>query len=104
MFLRLTLTIATLGLVLSQGPARAETTSISCFGGRGAGSCVIVEGGGGNPHVRTIPAPKTEQEKAESAQRERLWVSRCKPQMTVDDYGVQRYAYSARGCEFGKYQ
>jgi hypothetical protein len=98
------LTIAALGLALTQVPAQADTVLLSCFGGRGAGSCVIVEGGGGNPHVRTIAGPTTEQDKAESAQRERLWVARCKPQMAVDDMGVQRYTYAAPGCDFGKYQ
>lgn len=104
MNLKLTLTIATLGLALSQVPAQAQTTSVSCFGGRGSASCVIVEGGGGNPQVRSIPELKTDQEKAESAQRERLWVQRCKPQMALDGYGVARLTYAAASCEFGKYQ
>jgi hypothetical protein len=104
MYLRLTLTIATLGLALSQGPAQAGSAMLSCFGGTGLGSCVLNYGGSGNPHVRTIAGPVTDQDKAESAQRERLWVARCKPQMTVDNLGVQRYTYSAPGCDFGKYQ
>jgi hypothetical protein len=105
MNLRLTLTIATLGLALTQVPAQAGSAMLSCFGGRGVGTCVLNYGGGdGNPHVRTIPAPATEQDKAESAQRERLWVARCKPQMAVDDFGVQRYTYAASACDFGKYQ
>lgn len=105
MSMRATLTIAALGLALSQVPAQAESTRMtSCFGGWFNGTCVRVFGGGGNPHIRTIAEPRTDQERAESAQRERLWVARCKPQMTVDGMGVQRYAYAASGCEFGKYQ
>jgi hypothetical protein len=77
---------------------------ITCFGGWSSGTCVRVDGDGSNPHIRTIPAPATEQDKAESAQRERLWVARCKPQLVVDDMGVQRYTYAAPGCDFGKYQ
>ncbi len=65
MNLRLTLTIATLGLALTQVPAQAGSAMLSCFGGRGVGTCVLNYGGGdGNPHVRTIPAPATEQDKA----------------------------------------
>ena len=75
----------------------------SCGGARGSVGC-IWRNGTANTHVRKIAEARNEQDKAESAQRERLWVSRCRPRMTVDDLGVQRYAYAAAGCEFGKYQ
>ena len=93
---------ALLMTVLAQTPVQAEGV-VSCSGGRGFGSC-IWRNGTSQTHVRKISEPKTDQDKAESAQRERLWVARCRPRMTVDDLGVQRYAYSAAGCEFGKYQ
>ena len=103
MYLRATLTIATLGLALSQAPAQADTYMLNCFGGRGAGSCVLSNGG--RPiRISGRARTKTDQDKAESAQRERLWVARCKPQMAVDDFGVQRYTYAASACDFGKYQ
>ena len=101
----LTLTMTALFVALAQIPASADTRSVTCFGTRNAVSCYGTSREGvPNVHVRNIPEPKSEQDKAESAQRERLWVARCRPRMTVDDLGVQRYAYAAAGCEFGKYQ
>ena len=102
----LTLTIAAMLAVLAQVPAFAESGAVSCAGGRGYGFYVgcIWRDDTSSTYVRKIAGPKNDQDKAESAQRERLWVARCRPRMTVDDLGVQRYAYAAAGCEFGKYQ
>lgn len=97
-------TMVALVMALAQAPMPASAEGVaSCGGGRGYVGC-IWRNGTANTHVRKLPEPKSEQEKAESAQRERLWVARCRPRMTVDDLGVQRYAYAAAGCEFGKYQ
>jgi hypothetical protein len=102
----LTLTMTALFVALAQTPALADRTgSVTCFGSRNAVSCFgTSRDGPPSVHVRNIPEPKSEQDKAESAQRERLWVARCRPRMTVDELGMQRYAYAAAGCEFGKYQ
>lgn len=35
-------------------------------------------------------------------ERYRRWIARCHPVMKQDAYGVHRYQYAARGCEFGK--
>lgn len=100
----LTLTMIALATALVQAPAPAQAEGVvSCSGGYGFVGCTW-RNGTGSTHVRKIAEPKTEQERAESAQRERQWVSRCRPRLTVDDLGVQRYAYAAAGCEFGKYQ
>jgi len=57
-----------------------------------------------NPYVIPVPKPKTEKEVAEAAERDRLWVARCKPVIRQDQYGVRRYHYAAPGCEYGKYE
>ena len=101
----LTLTMTALLVALATPALADRTRSVTCFGSWGSVSCIgTSREGGPMGNIRKIPEPKTEQDKAESAQRERLWVARCRPRMTVDDLGVQRYAYSAPGCEFGKYQ
>jgi len=41
-------------------------------------------------------------EKRAAAERERLWVKHCDPQIDFDRYGVARYHYAAPGCEFGR--
>lgn len=98
-----TLTIATLLTMLAAPvPASAEG-AVSCSGGWGFVGCTW-RNGTGKTHVRAVPQPKSEQDKAESAHRERLWVARCRPRLTVDDLGMQRYAYAASACDLGKYQ
>lgn len=43
-------------------------------------------------------------ETAASAERERKWLTRCRPVRREDALGVSRYVYAASGCEFGKLQ
>jgi hypothetical protein len=83
--------------------ARAETVSgmraTSCYGGGPYFGCVTTwhkTWGNGRPRQMT------EQERAESAERDRRWVDRCRPMIRQDRYGVDRYHYAAPGCEFGK--
>lgn len=87
--------------------ARADSTTVfSCVGAggffSGAGNCVKIRREGpsqaGILHART-PNPE---ELAEARERDRKWLARCRPVLRQDDYGVSRYHYSARGCEFGK--
>lgn len=33
--------------------------------------------------------------------RDANWVARCKPTIKADRYGVSRYSYAAKGCEWG---
>jgi hypothetical protein len=51
-----------------------------------------------------VPQPRSDEEIAESAARDRLWQARCRPVIHQDIYGVKRYIYSAPGCEYGKYE
>jgi hypothetical protein len=90
------------------GPAPAQAAdrwSTNCVGSRGLFSCVDQWGPGGSiVQVITVPAVRDDREAAASAERERLWVARCRPVSRLDDHGVRRFSYAAPGCEFGKYE
>jgi hypothetical protein len=103
--------------LLHASPAQAGSVySTSCSGGfgygygggsisgYGLGGCVEIERGLVNPYVIGVPPPKTEKEIADAAERERLWLARCRPVIRQDHYGVRRYHYAAPGCEYGKYE
>ena len=75
----------------------------TCIGSPGVISCV---GGvpGGFSQIVKLPPPRDEVEAAASAERDRLWLARCRPVSRIDPYGVRRFAYTAPGCEFGQYE
>jgi hypothetical protein len=87
---------------LALGVARADTLWVGgCTGGHGAGNCVLLKSSGGDPHIRTVPEPQSDADKERAAERDRKWLERCQPVIAQDHYGVPRYEYAARGCEFG---
>ena len=45
-----------------------------------------------------------QREQAETDERERKWLARCRPEIRQDRYGVSRYHYAAAGCEYGRSQ
>ena len=101
-----------LGLVLTvcaiggaSAPARAWTDTYmgSCVFAGGAFSCAsqFRYGHPGNNGITSLREP-TEEDLAESRERERRWVERCRPQLRPDAHGVNRYVYAARGCEYGQ--
>ena len=73
----------------------------SCIGGARGFNCVEQWGPAGDPNVRAVPRPLGEEEKAQAAARERRWLAQCQPEIRRDPYGVARYIYAARGCEYG---
>jgi len=75
--------------------------TLNCVGGRGSVSCVGQWGPGGDPNVRTVPKPLGEDERAQAAARDRKWLAKCDPVIERDRFGVARYHYAARGCEYG---
>jgi hypothetical protein len=75
-----------------------------CVGGAGAVNCVVRWGEAGDPYIRVVPQPITEDERKQSAERDHKWEQRCRPTIVQDRYGVARYQYSALGCEFGVIQ
>jgi hypothetical protein len=83
-------------------PAYADKLIVSgCVGMWGAGTCVFRKGPAGDPYVRLVPEPEGQAEQSRSAERDRRWQDRCRPVVVQDRYGVPRYRYAARGCEFG---
>jgi len=74
--------------------------AVSCVGSAGAISCAGRWEWTGEGRRRQL----TEQEEAESAERHRKWVARCRPVIKQDQFGVGRYFYAAPGCEYGKYE
>jgi hypothetical protein len=94
-------------LILTVAPSFAQTDQVrtsNCLGGFYRGfSCVTVwRQGPLNPHVTRVPQPISEQERLEYQQRDKRWQARCQPVVRQDEYGVPRYSYAARGCEFGR--
>jgi len=82
--------------------ARADFLIVGgCVGGRGALNCVVRKGPVGDPYVRQVPPPDTEAEKDRTTRRDQKWMDRCRPVIVQDGYGVPRYHYSAKGCDFG---
>jgi hypothetical protein len=91
--------------LLMLSPALADNVrSTSCVGTRSSTSCVTTwRRGVVDPFVREL-APRSEQEIAESKEREQKWRTRCRPTVQQDRYGVSRYTYAGPGCEFGSYE
>jgi hypothetical protein len=75
--------------------------NLSCVGGAGGVNCVGQWGPGGDPNVRAVPKPLDDEDKVQAAARERKWLAQCQPLLRRDPYGVARYIYAARGCEYG---
>jgi hypothetical protein len=106
--------VATLGglaamLAASAGGAQAQSVTDtvvgSCVYAYGMVNCVrqFRYGDTGNKGVQNLKEPSEEQA-AESRERERQWVARCQPALRQDGYGVSRYQYAAQGCEYGKFE
>ena len=55
-----------------------------------------------NVHIVAVPQPISVDERAAAEARDRRWVARCRPVIRQDEYGVPRYVYAARGCEYGR--
>jgi hypothetical protein len=98
--------LAALALIMAT-PAHAESGAIaggsSCFGSIfGSRSCVWNQGPMQHPNVRTVPQALSAEEGARADARDKRWVERCSPRIRQDDFGVPRYVYAARGCEYGR--
>jgi hypothetical protein len=72
----------------------------SFFGRQNGVNCVLRWGQAGSTNIRQVPEASGE-ERSLAAERDRKWQERCKPAIAQDRYGVPRYIYAARGCEFG---
>jgi hypothetical protein len=70
--------------------------------GDSSDSCVEIRRELTNPYVIHIQGPQTPQDVAEATEQDRLWQARCRPTVQQDMFGINRYAYAAPGCEYGK--
>jgi hypothetical protein len=90
---------AVLMLPVTALPAAADSTrSTNCVFVGGSLSCVT------NWRHSEPAAPKapTDQEIAEAREREQKWEAFCRPYVWQDEFGVRRYGYTERGCEYGR--
>ncbi len=84
-------------------PSITDTVVGSCVFHRGAGHCVrqFRYNDRGSAGIQRLREP-SEDEVAETRERERRWAARCRPLLRTDAYGVNRYVYAAPGCEYGQ--
>jgi hypothetical protein len=94
------LSVVVLALIVSAAYADGMFVG-GCIGQQGALNCVGRWGDATDPYIRKVPEPADDAERQRSAERDRKWEARCHPQIAQDRFGVPRYLYSARGCEFG---
>lgn len=80
-----------------------DTVVGSCVFSGGLSHCArrYRYGDAGATGIKTSREPSPE-DVAENRERERKWVDRCRPVVRQDAYGVGRYVYTARGCEYGR--
>jgi hypothetical protein len=107
--LALTIAVAVQALVVvtTTVGARADSTTVfSCVGAggffHGASNCVKIRREGPSQAGILHAQPPSPEELAEARERDRKWRAHCRPVLRQDEYGVSRYYYAARGCEFGK--
>lgn len=93
--------VLTLSAVTSAGAAEDYLRIDTCFGGWRTSQCITHWVPAGDPYIRTVPQPQTEEDKARAAERDHRWLQRCRPVVAQDRYGVPRYHYAAAGCDFG---
>jgi hypothetical protein len=79
----------------------AGVGGLSCVGGARSFSCTAQWAIPGDPHIREVPEVFDEAQRAQTAARDRRWLTRCHPVLGRDAYRVARYQYAAPGCEYG---
>ena len=75
--------------------------NMSCVGGPGSVNCVGQWGPRGDPKCQGRATGSRQRERAQAAACEHKWLAQCQPVVRRDPYGVARYQYAARGCEYG---
>ena len=94
-------TLSAITLATIWSAAYADGMIVGGCVGSGAINCVVRWGEAGDPHVRLVPEPTNEADRALSAERDHKWEERCRPTIVQDRFGVPRYQYAAPRCEFG---
>ncbi|MGE0750606.1 MAG: hypothetical protein AB7K64_08465 [Variibacter sp.] len=99
--------LAAAATVLAAAPAAAAQRGggFSCVGSGASVTCTGSYGDrSGNTHVIGVARASDEEAARVSQDREKRWVAYCAPDIVHDRYGVGRYVYAVRGCEFGRYK
>ena len=95
--------LAALTLSMAAPAAKADTIPSLNYGGARASTCAgICRGEPSGPHIVHVPQPESAEARALAEARDRRWIERCRPVIRQDEYGVPRYTYAARGCEYGR--
>ena len=77
---------------------------ISSDTGANSDSCIEIRRELTNPYVILAQPSQSPEDIKASNERDSLWRARCRPVVKEDRHGVSRYAYSAPGCDHGKYR
>ena len=89
------LAVSAISFAVGHAFAAHLQSSTSCVEGNGVLFCSTTWGTASDPHIRKVPGP------AAGDARNRKWIAHCRPKLFQDHYGVSRYRYAARSCEFG---
>jgi hypothetical protein len=88
-------------ITISTSADAGGIVDLNCLGGARSFNCVAQWATPGDPYIRIVPEALGEAEKAHATAQDRKWLTRCRPVIEHDRFGVARYHYSAPGCEFG---
>lgn len=80
------------------GPAHADGLAIMSTGPRGTHTTIIAPLGSAEPHIIHIPQSMD----PERDERVRKWEAFCDPKTVRGPYGVERYVYAHKDCEYGR--
>ena len=92
---------AILSVVTLTSANAGGVVNLSCVRGARSFNCAAQWAVPGDPYVRTVPDILGGVERGQAAARDRKWFAHCRPVVERDNYGVARYQYSERGCEYG---
>jgi hypothetical protein len=92
------------GIVLASASfAHAQwTVKTKCYYGTCTESVQPGVPGTSLANIIQVPGPANDEERREAAERDKRWVSACKPTLRQDRLGMVRYQYALPGCEFGR--
>jgi hypothetical protein len=94
-----------LGLAMAQ-PAFANDviaipTTENGYSVCGGGVCQWGSGALPRAGIYSVPQPQSFDDVEAAEKHFQEWTARCQPKVVFDEYGVGRYTYARRGCEFG---